>query len=330
MKLGVVGTGWISGQFVAATHEEKAFDVSHVYSRREESAMSFARQYGIETATSTWESFCEMDFDVAYIGTPNATHVALALDLVRAGKHVIVEKPAFLNLKEWLSVHQLAHEKGVFVFEAARHYYEVTFESVTRAVRQNWAHLQGASLSYAKYSSKMDDFLHGKIASSLSLTMGGGALMDLGVYPLYNAIAWFGLPVDCHYDARLLSNGIDVRGTIILEYPTFNVTIQIGKDVASHAPQEIYFGERTLRLDACQQIGQFQWYMRDELVSEAPPLVYDNPMRCEVREIATIIKEGNLSSHRYLTATSVSQNVITVMDKLRRDVGIIFESEKGE
>ena len=115
------------------------------------------------------------------------------------------------------------------MIEAIRHYYEPAFQEISKIIAPRMDEVKGAVLSYAKYSSKYDAFLRGEIANSFSLSSGGGALMDLGVYPIYNAISWFGMPEKAHYQARKLQNQADGQGIVTLEYPTFDVTIFVGK-----------------------------------------------------------------------------------------------------
>ena len=191
-KLAIIGTGWISSSFVEAVQQTNSFEVVSVYSRTIEKAEKFAIKYQIPSWTNQWSEFLlENNWDVVYIGSPNHTHGNYSKQLLEHQKNIIVEKPSFLSVEEWDEVHQLAVEKNLLVIEAIRHYYEPAFQEIGKLIAPRIDEVKGAVLSYAKYSSKYDAFLNGQIANSFSLASGGGALMDLGVYPIYNAISWF-------------------------------------------------------------------------------------------------------------------------------------------
>ncbi|RTK47929.1 gfo/Idh/MocA family oxidoreductase, partial [Enterococcus faecalis] len=93
-----------------------------------------------------------------------------------------------------------------------------------------------------------DAVLAGEEPNIFSPHFSGGALADLGVYPVYAAVAWFGKPQDVHYFARKLPTGVDGIGTAVLRYADFDVTIQTGKIADSELRSEIYFEDRTLDL----------------------------------------------------------------------------------
>ncbi|MBZ4249033.1 gfo/Idh/MocA family oxidoreductase, partial [Streptococcus pneumoniae] len=91
----------------------------------------------------------------------------------------------------------------------------------------------GADFNYAKYSSKMPDLLAGQTPNVFSDRFAGGALMDLGIYPLYAAVRLFEKANDATYHAQQLDNSIDLNGDGILFYPVFLVHIKAGKIITS-------------------------------------------------------------------------------------------------
>lgn len=326
--LAIVGTGWISKSLVEAVQQTKTFKVVNVYSRKMETAQAFAQECQIPAYESDFETFCnDQTIEVVYIGTPNATHVQLARQLLEHGKHLIVEKPAFLNPVEWQEIHQLAASKQLFVFEAARHYYEPAFQEIGRMIAENRSDLAGAFLSYAKYSSKYDAFLAGKVASTFSPTYGGGALMDLGVYPLYNAVSWFGMPAAAVYLPQKLANGIDGQGIIQLQYEDFAVTIQVAKTISSQLPQEIYFGKSTLQLNAIQEIERATWYQQDQVVETVHFTKTSNPLASEVIAMQKMLDNGDVQQSAYQKGVTLSWQVANVMWQLRQSASLFFESE---
>jgi len=323
-KLAIIGTGWISSSFVEAVQQTNSFEVVSVYSRTLEKAEEFATKHQIPSWTNQWNDFLLENWDVVYIGSPNHTHCDYSKQLLEHLKNIIVEKPSFISVEEWDEVHQLAVEKNLFVMEAIRHYYEPAFQEIGKFIAPRMNEVKGAVLSYAKYSSKYDAFLKGEVASSFSLASGGGALMDLGVYPIYNAISWFGMPVNVHYQARKLENQADGQGIVSLSYPTFDVTIFVGKVLNVCLPQEIYFGKETLQINDCQEIKEVKTLYMSEVQETKEYELRKNPLEWEAIAFENILKRSPESLVQYEQSKIISRNVLEVIEALRNSAGITF------
>lgn len=324
-KLAIIGTGWISSSFVEAVQQTNSFEVVSVYSRTIEKAEEFATKHQIPSWTNQWSEFLlEENWDVVYIGSPNHTHGEYAKQLLEHQKNIIVEKPSFLSVEEWDEVHQLAVEKNLLVIEAIRHYYEPAFQEIGKLIAPRIDEVKGAVLSYAKYSSKYDAFLNGQIANSFSLASGGGALMDLGVYPIYNAISWFGMPEKAHYQARKLHNQADGQGIVSLEYPTFDVTIFVGKVLNVCLPQEIYFGKETVQINDCQEIKEVKTLYMSEVTETKKYVLRNNPLEWEAIAFAKLLERTPESLKHYEQSKKISRNVLEVIEELRNSAGITF------
>lgn len=152
LKLGgVIGTGWITKQFVEATQEVGGWQLTSVFSRNLERASAFAADFAggeIKGYRDLDTFFAEGDFDVVYIASPNSLHFAQARQAILADKHVIVEKPACSNPNEMKVLIRLLRRKHhIFYFEAARHFHEPNFKAAERQLRKMKT-LQGATLTY--------------------------------------------------------------------------------------------------------------------------------------------------------------------------------------
>lgn len=331
LRIAIMGTSEIAKDFVEAVQLSELYQVEAVISRTQEKADQFAKSLDIPEAL-TYESLDlnELAVDVVYLATPNAIHFQQALDCLKAKKHLIVEKPAFDNLAQWQEVHSLAKELGLFVFEAARHYYEDNFKMVKQWVEANQAAINGASLTFAKYSSKYDRFLQGDIAPVFTKEYSGGALVDLGIYPLYAAIAWFGEPQSVQYFAQKLPTGVDGSGVAILRYQNFDVTIQTGKNITSSQPCEIYAGKKTLRLNAVNMIETITLVSTGKVTKELALPKPEHYLLDEVMYFAEVMMHSNdpVWLEQYREWTSISQLVAKVSEQLRQSASITFTSEE--
>ena len=324
LKLGIIGTGAISHHFVDAAHTSGEFQLVAVYSRKIETAEKFASPYQDVTLFDQLEDFFKHPFDVVYIASPNSLHFSQAKIALVAGKHVILEKPAVTQPKEWKDLLQTAQKNQRFIFEAARNYHEEAFATIKDFLADK--HVLGADFNYAKYSSKMPELLAGNTPNVFSNRFAGGALMDLGIYPLYAAIRLFGNPTRATYQAQQLDNSIDLNGDGILSYPDYQVHIKAGKNITSNLPCEIYTTDGTLTLNTIEHIQSavFKDHQGNEL--QLPIQQEPHTMTEELAAFAHMINQPDQTLYQqWLTdATDVHQVLYT----MRQDAGIRFEAEK--
>ena len=330
INLGVIGTNWISGQFVEAALSTKEYTLTAVYSRKLETAQTFGNPFGdVEYATDLNTFFGIQHMDTVYIASPNSLHFTHAKEAILAGKNVIVEKPAFSTPKEMDEIITLANEKHVFFFEAARNFHEKGFQKV-RDLLPLKNEILGASFTYMKYSSRYDQVLEGAEPNIFSPHFSGGALMDLGVYLVYTAIAWFGMPNDVHYFARKVATGVDGLGWGILRYDLFDVTIQPGKIGDSYATSEVYFNEGTLVLNGVNAIEDVVYHDRTHQRREKIEIYpAENPMVEEALNFAKVISHPTDSTYGVLYEewVELARNVNQVIYDLRKSAGIVFDAD---
>ena len=294
LKLGIIGTNWITGQFIAAAEETQQYTLTAVYSRHEDTARKFAEDNHhpeVTLFTDLDKFWASSAFDTVYIASPNSLHGPQAVAAINAGKNVIVEKPMVASTSQ---LHRLtaalAAHPDVFLFEAARHLYEPNFAMVRDFAHQR--EISGATLVYMKYSSRYDAYLAGKEPNVFTTRFAGGALMDLGVYVVYAALDWFGVPQHAHYVPSMLASGVDGSGCLHLDYADFGVNLIFGKTTQSYLPSEIYSGKQTLVLDAPESITSIKLRGGVDDRELAGPQD-DNPMVREASFFAKAIAEND-------------------------------------
>lgn len=328
ISLGIIGTNWITEQFVKATDETKTFTLTNVYSRTEAKAASFIADLNKKdiTISTDLEKFFKADFDTVYIASPNALHFQQAKLAIEHGKNVIVEKPSTSTIKEFTILDNLAHEKGVYLFEAARHIHEPIFKKIETIVEKHRSELTGATLSYMKYSSRYDAYKEGKKPNIFTTKFSGGALYDLGVYTVYDAVVLFGQPEKVEYEAEFLDSGIDGSGALTLKYPEFDVNIIIGKTKNSYMSSEIYFGRDTLLLDNGGDISHLDWADDNKNITDIPANKSANPMDSEATEFARIITENDQATYDKLL--QYARIVNRILEQARTSAGLVFDADE--
>ncbi|MFN6649970.1 Gfo/Idh/MocA family protein [Enterococcus gallinarum] len=330
IHLGIIGTNWITDQFVQAAHETGRYHLTAVYSRKLATAQSFAEKYGEVTCVDDLTAFFQLEeLDTVYIASPNSLHFEQAKQGILSGKNVIVEKPAFSTPSEMAEIIELANENQVLFFEAARNIHEKSFDTIASVLTEH-GNIIGANFTYMKYSSRYDAVLAGEEPNIFSPHFSGGALVDLGVYPVYAALAWFGRPQNVYYFARKIVTGVDGIGTIILRYETFDVTIQTGKIGNSDLKSEIYFENGTLELNAVNAIEQAVFYDRTNNETVLPVTAQANPMVEEAVDFAEVIenKADPQLGARYEEWIELARDVNEAIYLMRKHAEISFDADK--
>lgn len=331
IKFGIIGTNWITQQFVDAAHESGLYQLSDVYSRHLDTAKTFAEKNGATATFDDLTAFFEQgQFSTVYIASPNSLHFEQAKMAIKAGKHIIVEKPAFENLGEMAKIEELLEQHPeVLYFEAARNIHTPNFAAIQAQVKKLPV-VQGANLTYMKYSSRYDNVMAGEEPNVFSLNFGGGALQDLGVYPVYVAVALFGMPNQVNYFPSLIQTGVDGKGVAILQYPEYNVTLNFGKTSNSVMPSEIYGLKDTIVIDDAGEITDVSYIdAKGDRETISQP-VTQNQMLPEARDFARVINQPDAPANRedYQRWFNLSIQVNKVLFNLRQSGKIVFYDER--
>ena len=325
IKTAIAGTGMISHMFAEAALHSGLYDLTAVLSRKTESGEAFASEFGIKRVFTDMDTFLEKgDFSVLYLALPNTLHFHCAAKAIRAGKHVIVEKPAFMSRQEGEKLFELADSCGVLVFEAARHMYDQNFNILKDTIRQI-GETTGAVMRYVKYSARYDKVLRGEQTNIFDPAYGGGALNDLGIYLVYVAVALWGKPKDAHYYPRIVSTGADGSGIAILEYDRFSAALMPGKTMNTHLGCEFYSDQYLLETDSVAPIAKMTLTERvSGRVSELAKPIPDNFLCEEVAALADMFRhrENPEVKEQYAYLRQLSLDVHAVMDRLRAAGGL--------
>ncbi|HFI0462768.1 TPA: Gfo/Idh/MocA family protein [Streptococcus suis] len=334
IQVGTIGSSWITEQFIQAMKLSRRYHLKAVYSRNASTAKELASAYQADYYTDALNNMLfDPEIDLIYVASPNAMHLEQTLRALRAGKHVIVEKPAFLNRHEWHQAFDYAKSQNLFIFEAALHYHNRNYRRLRQLVRNlQKGHNQpflGANFNMGQYSSRYEAYLgamdQDQVAPNIfNLEMGGGNLMDLGIYPLYVALDLFGMPEAVSYHAVKGPNKVDLFGNMILKYPASQINIFVSKAVHSVLHSEIYFDDETVVIEGISRIDKVK--LINKAGQEAKIIAYkpENPMYDELLAFYEILEDpdSQTSQVRYEDWKQMSLQVTQVMQELRRSADI--------
>jgi len=215
VRWGVVGPGRIASKVVRDFPHVPGAEVVAVASRSAERAKAFATEHGIERVHDSYRAILEDDaVDVLYIATPHPQHRAVTLAALRAGKAVLVEKAFTVTPAATREIVELATETGVFAMEAMW----TRFMPIVVRVRE----LVAAGAVGAVQAVQADLGVSAPVDPAdrfYNPAIGGGALFDVGVYPISFAQMMLGTPVSVTARGTLAPSGVDVEEAVLLGYP---------------------------------------------------------------------------------------------------------------
>lgn len=233
-RWGILGPGGIARAFTSDLRTA-GLDVAAVGSRRRESAEAFAADFDIAHAHGSYEDLvADPDVDIVYIATPHPMHAANALLALEGGKHVLVEKPFTLNATEAAAVRDAAAERGLLAMEAMWTRY------LPHMVRIREIVASGALGEIRAVTADHTQRISSDPAHRLNaLELGGGALLDLGIYPISFAWDVLGAPLSVVATARLGETGADTEVATIMAHEsgamstTLSASRAVGPNTAS-------------------------------------------------------------------------------------------------
>ncbi|KAF2740115.1 oxidoreductase-like protein [Polyplosphaeria fusca] len=335
IPFGIIGTNWITHSFVAGAHATRKWSLRAVYSRTEASARDFASKYPDSASIALHTQLASLanspDISTVYIASPNSLHYEHAKQMLQAGKHVVLEKPATCTAAQLHDLFGVAAERGVVLIEAFRHLHEANFKVLKQSL-EKLGPVYGASLNYAQYSSRFDAVLRGEWPNIFTLEFGGGALVDLGVYCVAAAVDLFGAPETSAYHPVIVETGADGGGVLVLRYEGFAVSITASKIFGSGAPSEVYGRDGTLTIPTITDIESVVFRAsrgeRKGVVEGLGGGKEELNLKEEAEDYARIIEEKDFREvERW---RKVSEGVIGVTEKCRKENGLLFPVEREQ
>ncbi len=321
LRWGVLGTGGIAAQFVADLRLLDGAEAVAVGSRRLETAEAFGERTGIARRHRSYEALVEdPEVDVVYVATVNSEHHANALMAIRAGKPVLVEKPFTLNAGEAREIVDEARATGVFCMEAMW----TRFLPHVVAIRELLARgaLGDVRTVLAEHGQRLDDVprLH-------EPALGGGALLDLGVYPVSFASMVLGRPTSVTAVGEPTAGGVDAQTSLVLRYPGGRqAVLHCSLSAAGRNGAVIVGTEARLEVDPVFLVPtSFRVVARDGRVERHEHPHAGNGLRHEAAEVARCLREGLLESPSLPLAETIE--VMETLDEARRQIGLRFPQE---
>ena len=323
-NLAIIGTNWISQQFVEAAIQTGEFRLKAVYSRDIDKARSFGAPYHAETFYDSLDALGkDPDIDAVYIASPNSLHAPQAIQMLSAVKHVICEKPMASNYALAQEMFKCAEENNVVLFEAFMSPYTPNF-AVLKQSLPTISPLRHATISYCQYSSRYQKYLNGENPNTFNPEFSNGSIMDIGYYCLGAAIELFGEPNQVQASAVVLPSGVDGYGSVTLAYDDFNVNLLHSKVSDSLIPSEFQGEQGSVLVDMISTGRGVERILRGKEKEVLTLPQTENHMFYEAKAFAGQLKLGVIDE----STKQRSLTVAKVLTEVRRQTGVVFPADK--
>lgn len=323
MRWGVLATGGIAARFTAEVRELPDAEVVAVASRSEASAKEFAGRFGIPRAYGDWAGLVnDPEVDVVYVATPHSAHRTAAGLALAAGKPVLCEKPFTLNAREAGELVSLARERGLFLMEAMWTYCNPAILRLTELVRDG---------AIGDIRTVQADFgFPGPTDPAHRLrdpALGGGALLDLGVYPVSFAHLLLGEPDRVQAEALLSPEGIDLNTGILLGWDT-GATALLTCSLTSPTPVTATISGTTGRIELPSGFFSADRFTLHREGADPEEFTTDGTLyglQHEAAEVMRCLRTGETESP--LVPLDGTLAVMRTLDAVRDRIGVGFPSD---
>lgn len=323
---GILSTGTIATKMAQAIMEVKDANLFAVASRSLAKAQEFAQQFNIPRSYDNYEKLTQdADIDIVYIGTPNTCHYENIILCLNNGKSVLCEKPMVLNQKQAKEVIALAKEKNLFLMEAHKSCFIPGIKELKALVKK------GVIGKIKKVEADFCiDVLYDPKHRLYDLNLGGGALLDLGVYNILFAIHLLEFPVEVNSNTIIGESGVDVSDEIIFKHLNgafSKLNCAINKKLPNEAT--VYGENGYIRLSGPFHQTQFL-YLKS---GDKPEIVIDKSFACndlsfEVKSATECLKNGETECFEF--PLSKTLEILEIADYIREKYNIKYPSEMSE
>jgi predicted dehydrogenase len=322
-RWGILSTGGIAQQFTRDLLLT-GHTVAAVGSRTRESAERFAAHFELPAAHASYESLvADPTVDIVYVATPHPFHYPNAMLALEAGKHVLVEKPFTLNAAQAQHLVTYAADHGLVALEAMWTRW-LPHMARLREIVAGGGIGEPRSMS-ADHTQRLPDDPGHRLNA---LELGGGALLDLGVYPVSFASQLFGAPQSIQAVATFKETGADAQVATMFRYPggqiatTYSASTTRGPNVAV-----VLGSDGRIEVDSVwyTATGLRVYDKGGTLIENFRPPVDGRGMQYQAVEAEQLVSAGQLASDILPPRETVA--IMATLDTIREQIGLRYPAE---
>lgn len=326
LRWGILGPGGIAEKFVTAVRRHTSQQVVAVGSRSAERAQAFASRHDIGAVFGSYEQLvADPSVQVVYVASPHSEHRTHALAAIAAGKHVLVEKAFCRNASEAREVMSAASEAGVMVMEAMWTRFLPHMDVIRQLLADGTlGQVTTIAADHGQYFGDMP-----QAHRLLSPTLAGGALLDLGIYPVSFASFAMGTPDSITARGVLTGTGVDAQVSAILEKGEVHATVNTTLTAETPTTASIAGSAGYVRVDGPfyepQRLTVTALRGGGVLTREVDAIVGHDGLCYQAAEFARCVTAGMTESPLLPRAETIA--IMETCDEIRRQVGVRYPGE---
>jgi predicted dehydrogenase len=322
VKWAILGAGKIAHKFAQDIKAVPDAELVAVASRDKERAAQFAAQYNIPTTLSYDELYASTSADAVYIATTHNFHCEQSIACMEGGKAVLCEKPIAISDSEAAQMTACADKNGVFLMEALWTYFLPAMQQARTWVSEG--KIGTIKTIHADFCYEMEYNPEGRLFNPL---LAGGALLDLGIYPV--ALATYFMdnkPDDIKATAFMSNTAVDESTTMMFRYPQANAFLYASMRDRSQNKARIVGTEGHIEIPEFFKAQSAQLFNKegkqiDAFTDGRTTWGYDY----EIREATACILRGEKQSS--VVPHRRSNELQEILTEVRRQIGLHYPSE---
>ena len=319
IRWGIIGLGNIANKFATDLSTIENSELYAVASRSQEKADAFASKHHATKAYNSYEALAkDLNIDAVYIATPHAMHKENTLLCLENGIAVLCEKPFAMNAEEVAEMIAKAKEKKVLLMEALWTYFLPHYQYVLNELKNE---------TYGKVLKLEADFGFYRAFDTTSRvfekSLGGGSLLDIGIYPIFAALSTLGIPISIKANATFFENNVDSSCKMAFNYEN-GVTANLKSTLLEKTPTEaIFYCEKaTIKLN-----GGFFAPTTVAIIKDGKEEVIDFKYKTigynyETIHFNELLRQGKTESD--IMTFEFSRKLINTLDKVRKLINLHY------
>ena len=324
IKWGIIGCGGIANKFASDLALIDVAELAAVASRNIDKAKNFAKKHKANIAYGSYdELFLDADIDIVYIATPHTSHAELSIKAMECGKHVLCEKPLSLNKIEAKAIIDTSKQTNCFFMEALWTRFNPSLVAAKKLI--DAGEIGDIKYINADFSFKSLKPIDGRV---LNMDLGGGSILDIGIYPAFLAYLLLGIPKEIL--AKSIFHEItkcDIQTSMIFHYKDAQADLYCSFTSRSDMIARISGTEGQIYLHNSWHVAQGY-----TLVKNNQEQVFDLPttgigFSHEIIECHNCIRANKIESKYWSHQNSL--DLISILDTVRNEVGLKYPQEEN-
>ena len=320
IKWGIIGLGNIAHQFAKDLMLIEDAELTAVASRNLDKASAFAEKYDCKKAYDSYDAIInDAEIDILYIATPHNSHAALTIKALQNKKHVLCEKPIALNYNDALQMIKASKENNTFFMEAFWTRFNPSFrEAFSKIKNGEIGEVKYINADFAFYAEELE----GKGNRKTDIELGGGSLLDIGVYPLFLCYVVLGIPSEILAKSNFHQSGADLQTSMILQYDSAQAILHSSFVSTSNIKATINGTKGRINLNTLWHQTQSYTLTIDEQEQEIVLPTNGKGFTYEIEECHICINENRIESKLWSHQNSL--DLIKMVDEVRNQIGLVY------